>query len=225
MIEGTDAGVAARLRDDVLGATLPPASRLRLMDLTARYGAPAGKVREALLQLASEGLITFEPKRGFALRPISLAELHDVTNLRVELESRALREAIDCGDDTWETEIVASLHLLAKAEAKSLKDRRALDQDWTRKHRRFHRSLLSACSSPWTLRFCETLSDHAERYRQFSIATRPRVRDIHAEHKAIADAAIGRRADKACKLLRAHFFATAAAVAADNAAFSASSGE
>ncbi|MBI4365314.1 MAG: FCD domain-containing protein [Deltaproteobacteria bacterium] len=218
-LEPADTDIAARLRNDILGADLPPASRLRLMDLTDRYGAPAGKVREALLQLASEGLIAFEPKRGFALLPISLRELEDVTKLRIDLETRALRDAIACGDDMWETHIISALHLLTKIEARSLQDRRALDPDWTRKHRQFHRALLAACPSSWTLRFCETLSDHAERYRRFSIATRAYARDIHAEHKAIADAAIARQADKACELLAAHYSATAEAVAANKAAF------
>lgn len=205
--------IAGLIRTDVLGAKLPPAARLRLMDLAGQYSAPPGKVREALIQLASEGLISFEPKRGFAVLPISLRELNDMTALRIDLECRALRDAIAHADDEWETEIVSALHLLSKSEAKSLTDRRALDEQWTLRHRRFHRALRARCQSEWTLRFCETLSDHAERYRRFSIASRPEARDIHAEHSAIAEAAIARKADRACTLLTKHFQATATSVA------------
>lgn len=208
-----------RLRADLLGAVLAPASRLRLADLTSRYRAPPGKIREVLLQLASQGLIAFKPKLGFSALPVSLEELRDVTRLRIELETRALREAIEAGDDDWESEIVISLHLLDKVETRSLKDRGALDREWSRKHRRFHTALLAACPSSWTLRFCETLSDHAERYRRLSIATRPRERDIHAEHKAIAEATLAGKADRACKLLAGHFSATASAVALNEKLF------
>jgi GntR family carbon starvation induced transcriptional regulator len=211
--------VAARLRADVLGASLPPASPLRLMDLTGRYAAPPGKVREALLQLASEGLIQFKPKHGFTSLPLSIEELWDVTHLRIKLESEALTRAIECGDETWEARIISALHLISKVETRSMKDRGALDGGWSKKHRQFHTALLSACPSKWTVRFCETLSDHAERYRRHSISVRSHVRDIHGEHKAIAEAVIGRKARLARNLLADHYMSTANAVAANGQAF------
>jgi GntR family transcriptional regulator, carbon starvation induced regulator len=203
---------------DVLSASVPPASPLRLMELTDRYAAPPGKVREALLQLASEGLIQFKPKHGFASLPVSLEELWDVTRLRIRLESEALTQAIECGDETWEANIISTLHLLSNVETRSLKDRRALDGAWKR-HRQFHSALLSACQSKWTTKFCEILSDHAERYRRHSITVRSHARDIHAEHKAIAEAAIARNAKRASKLLAGHYMSTANAVAANGDAF------
>ena len=118
--------VAARLRADVLGASLPPASPLRLMDLTGRYDAAPGKVREALLQLASEGLIRFKPKHGFTSLPLSIEELWDVTHLRIKLESEAVTQAIESGDEAWEARIISALHLISKVETRSLKDRRRL---------------------------------------------------------------------------------------------------
>jgi len=225
MDDSLNLDLAERLRADLLGAVLAPASRLRLAELTYRYSAPPGKIREVLLQLASQGLITFKPKHGFSALPVSLEELRDVTRMRIELEARALREAIETGDDDWEGEIVTSLHLLDKIEARSLKDRGALDMEWSRKHRRFHTALLAACRSVWTLRFCETLSDHAERYRRLSIATRPRERDIHAEHEGIAEAVLSGKADRACKLLAAHYSATSDAVASNEKLFNTADGE
>ncbi len=211
--------VATRLRADVLGAALPPASPLRLMDLTGRYAAPPGKVREALLQLASEGLIQFKPKHGFTSLPLSVEELWDVTHLRIKLESEAITQAIKYGDEAWEARVISALHLISKVETRSLKDRRALDGDWSKRHRQFHSALLSACPSAWTVRFCETLSDHAERYRRHSISVRAHARDIHAEHKAIAEAAIGRKAKLARELLSDHYTSTANAVAANGDVF------
>lgn len=218
-IESAENDVAARLRADVLGSALPPASPLRLMDLTGRYAAPPGKVREALLQLASEGLIQFKPKYGFTSLPLSIEELWDVTHLRIKLESEAITQAIERGDEAWEAGIISALHLISKVETQSLKDRRALDSNWSKRHRQFHTALLSACPSKWTVRFCETLSDHAERYRRHSISVRAHTRDIHAEHKAIAEAVIGRKARLARELLSDHYTSTANAVAANGGAF------
>jgi DNA-binding GntR family transcriptional regulator len=196
-----------------------PASPLRLVALTNRYEAPPGKVREALLQLASEGLIQFKPKFGFTALPLSLEKLSDVTELRIQLESEAIMRAIEFGDETWEASIISTLHLINKVDARSLNDRRALDGVCSKRHRQFHSALLSACPSSWRIKFCETLSDHAERYRRHSITVRSHARDIQAEHTEIAKATIARNAKRACKLLTEHYRSKANAVAADGDAF------
>lgn len=201
--------LAAQLKADILDGGPGRDTRLKLFELRDRYETTQGKVREALLQLASEGLISYEPKRGFALLPLSVADLKEVTKLRIELECEALRESIKLGGDAWESGIVSNLYLLKKTEQRSSKNSRQLNSQWSERHRNFHRALLSACSSVWRLKFCEQLSDHAERYRRLSIAVRNHQRDIYAEHQAIADAAVARNAGLACRLLAQHFTLTA----------------
>ncbi len=206
--------LAAQLKADIFDHTSGRDTRLKLFDLRDRYGATQGKVREALFQLASEGLISYEPKRGFGLLPLSAADLKEVTKLRVELECEALRESIKLGDDSWESRVVSSLYLLNKTEQRSTKNRQQLNSKWSDLHRDFHRALLAACGSAWRLKFCEQLSDHAERYRRLSLAVRGHKRDIAAEHQAIADAAIARNANLACRLLERHFTVTADTISA-----------
>jgi len=206
-------GIYQRIRRDVLNGSLSPSERLRLSAIAKRYASSVGSLREALSQLSSEGLIVFEPGRGFAVRPVSLEDLLDVSRMRIRLECEALAQAIQKGDEAWEAEIVRALHLLNATDQPGRRDPKEAERLWAERHQEFHRALLSACGSYWTMRFREILSDHAERYRRLSRATRVEPRDVAGEHRRIADAAVGRRSEEALAELALHFLRTAEVVA------------
>ncbi|MEL7029988.1 MAG: FCD domain-containing protein, partial [Pseudomonadota bacterium] len=68
----------------------------------------------------------------------------------------------------------------------------------------FHDALVAACDSAWWLRLREQLFLQAERYRRMQISVIEKDRNANAEHKAIFDATIRRKADLACALLSDH---------------------
>jgi DNA-binding GntR family transcriptional regulator len=54
----------------------------------------AAVVREALSRLTEQGLVQSNPQRGFIVMPLSVDDLHDLTRIRVLVETLALRESI-----------------------------------------------------------------------------------------------------------------------------------
>lgn len=203
--EASQSEVLRNLRENLIYGVFGPNARLKLEDLRERYSASASTVRESLLQLQSEGLVQLETNKGFSTAPVSKADLQDITELRVQFERQALRDAISRGDDEWEAEIAASLHLLLKTVDS---EEGAQSPKWPGLHRRFHTSLVAACGSPWLLHFRSTLFDQAERYRSLGRKYRKSSRDIANEHKALAEAVLSRNADRACELGERHIRAT-----------------
>ncbi|NBY29110.1 MAG: GntR family transcriptional regulator [Betaproteobacteria bacterium] len=67
------------LRRDILSGTLAPGQRLRTKDLQARYGLGLSPLRESLQRLSAEGIVVNDAQRGFAVAPVSVAELRDLT--------------------------------------------------------------------------------------------------------------------------------------------------
>ena len=198
----------ARLREDLLAGDLEPGAPLRLSALRERYCAGLTPLREALFQLVAEGLVTMEDQRGFRVAPVSAADLADLTEQRVFLESRALRLAVEHGDLAWESRVLAAHHRLANTPM--LRPGSAeLTAGWTEAHRAFHRVLLESCGSTWLLRFRDVLSDQAERYRRWSVRREPG-RDVAGEHRGITEAVLARDASTAVELLAAHYRRTAA---------------
>jgi DNA-binding GntR family transcriptional regulator len=205
------------LRNEILSGPLLPGERLRAADLRKRYGLGLTPIREALTRLASEGLVVIEAHRGARVQDASLQDLSDLMRARREIEALCLGHAIARGDAGWEAEILRTLHLLTRAELPASPADRAAAEAWEARHRAFHEALVAACGSGWLLHFWHELADHSERYRKMRLLNfrtlAADVRDVNAEHRAIADAVLARDAKTAVRLMSDHLDRTEEAVA------------
>jgi GntR family transcriptional regulator, carbon starvation induced regulator len=196
-----------QLRSDILSGQLRPEERLRIQGLSERYNIGATAIREALSRLVTDGLVESEDQRGFCVAPVSRDELIDLTQTRVEIECLALRHAIERGNLDWESNLLSGFHRLSKTPPPTSPE---LHAAWAAVHRQFHEALVAGCDSPWTMRLCRLLYDKSERYRNLAEQhTEPRQRDTVTEHRELMDAAMGRDAVLAARLLSAHFWETA----------------
>ncbi len=205
------------IRRDILDGRHAPRARLRMDLLSGALGASLGAVREALVRLAVEGLVRAEPSKGFVVAPISISDLDDLTDTRIELETRCLRRSIQLGDIAWEGRVISALHQLVRTPLHSSPD--TLGVDWAKAHKVFHDALVSACDSRWRLRLREQLFVQAERYRCFTVPYRRGPRDVDAEHQAIAEAALARDPNAAAEHMAAHLRLTANLLRASAAPF------
>jgi GntR family transcriptional regulator, carbon starvation induced regulator len=201
--------VAGRLRRDILEGALPPGSRLRIEGLRGRYGVGASPLREALSQLAAEGLVLRVDQRGFRVASAEPETLRDLIETRCLVETAALRAAIARGDAAWEERVLVAHHRLARTPRSAEPARFAPNPDWEAHHRAFHLALLEGCGARALLAFCAELHDRALRFRHLSNQVAWPQRDVAAEHRGICEATIARRADDAPALLEAHYRRTA----------------
>lgn len=198
----------ARIRAEILSCRLEPGQKLVIQDICDAMGFSLGAVREALSRLTAEGLVEAEPRKGFRVAPVTESELRDITMVRTKIEIACLESAIRNGSLQWESNIMALLFELSKLPLADPGDPKRLSGTWADTHKRFHLALVAACDSPWLLRLRETLYLHSERYRWMSLPRDRRQRNLHAEHEAIAAAAVARDAGKACSLLVQHIAKT-----------------
>ena len=201
--------VYIQLRQDILSGKLKPGSKLRFADLVKNYAAGVSTFRESLSRLTADRLVTAEGQRGFRVSPISLTELWDITKLRAEIESAALEESIDSGDDAWEAEILSCLHRLLKLEDRHSKTPLLLTEEGAYLHKLFHMSLLGACPSIWRLRVIDVLYDQSERYRRLQTSYLSGMLNSAEEHRDIANAVVARNKSRATALLTLHLEKTA----------------
>jgi len=197
--------VMGRLRQDILEGALRPGSRLRIEGLRERYGVGASPLREALSQLAAEGLVLRVDQRGFRVASADPDTLRDLIETRCLVEAAALRSAIARGDGAWEERVLVAHHRLARTSRSSEAERFVPNPDWEARHRAFHLALLDGCGAQALLAFCAELHDRALRFRHLSNQVAWPLRDVAVEHRAICDAAIARRPDDAAALLEAHY--------------------
>lgn len=198
---------AARLRQDIIRHRLEPGERLQFDRLSKLYDVGTSPLREALFQVAAQGLVLSEDHKGFMVAPINWNEMLDVSNLRAHLETYAIRGSIRDGHNDWEVDLVSAFHRLKQAGlaiSANADDEDARDE-WEARHREFHFALCKGCRSPWLLHFFEELYDHLERYRRYFWKYAERAAAADSEHEAIMQAALDRKEEEAVELLQAHF--------------------
>jgi DNA-binding GntR family transcriptional regulator len=202
------------LKADILFGRRLPASRVQLNEIAEAHGVSLSVVREAVTRLASEDLLEATPQRGFRVRALSIEHLEDLTWMRIELETLALRRSITNGDVAWEADLVAAHHRLAMTPM-YFEDGTG-NLEWLTAHGNFHAALAAAAGSPILERLRRQLYDAAELYRMWSSNLPHHVSRTHVddEHKAIVDAALARNADLAVELLTQHLETTAQHLAA-----------
>jgi DNA-binding GntR family transcriptional regulator len=211
--EAVSADAFRLLRADIISGALQAGSRLRFIELQARYGIGTSPLREALSRLAADRLVLQEVNRGFRVPPISLADFEDIAGLRIDLERKAIEASVRDGDEAWEEGIVLAHHRLRRlGRLENAPEEDVVPEEWESRHRAFHNALIQACGSPWTLHFCAVLHDQFDRYRR--LAGRDPIVQVRLaqQHEELVDAAITRDAERAGRVLAQHIGETTQAV-------------
>lgn len=155
-----------RLRQAILGAQLQPGVALRPAALQAAYGMGWTPLREALSRLEAERLVTTEHNRGFAVAPVSMAELEDLTRARRALEAPLLAESIAHGGKAWEDGLILA-HYRLQGGALPVGD--WTDEaiaHWFDLHHVFHLALLGGGTSVWLMHFYRQTMEQERRHHR-----------------------------------------------------------
>jgi DNA-binding GntR family transcriptional regulator len=202
--ETLHARVLRQIRADIVSCRLMPNERLTLEALRERYGVGWSPIREALMRLEADGLVTFEQNKGFRVAAVSRDMLADLMRSRMEIESTTLRWSIENGDVEWEGHLVGSFHRLSRLTKFKRSSSGSISPEWTSEHRAFHRALVAACGSPTMLGIQQSLFEQAERYVALSIISKAAPRNDVGEHEQIMHAALQRNVNRAVTLNREH---------------------
>jgi DNA-binding GntR family transcriptional regulator len=81
------------IREAILDEVFQPGDRLVEVELAEKFEVSRSPVREALLALEKEGTVIISPYRGAMVKPLSVAEVSDIAELRLALISLALKPA------------------------------------------------------------------------------------------------------------------------------------
>jgi len=182
------------LRSDILNCRLAPGDDVREQELAERYAVSRQPVREALLRLEREHLVTVQPRQGYRVNPISLSDARDLLRFRLALEPACVAEAIENAPDKT---------------LKALDDFRRFSgdhEDFIAYNRAFHCALAHASGNRRMAGALCDLIGQADRLVRVSLAN---IRDhdptrLVAEHVEIIETMQRRDARGAQRLIKAH---------------------
>jgi DNA-binding GntR family transcriptional regulator len=187
-----------QIRDEIMAGQIEPGTKLHVRDLSDRLGLSVSPVREALNQLAAQGIVQHSAQRGFTVPVANLDDLSDLTLARTALNEATVRDAVLHGGTDWEEEILLTHHRLSRTD-------RSIDPEtWEILHQKFHKAIVAGCRSRRLINFCNQLFEMGDWYRVISRLGKRTARLVDEEHEAIMKAALARDADETVRLLNAH---------------------
>ena len=189
--------VREALRGAILGGELLGGSRLIQADIARELGVSTTPVREALRDLATEGLVRLDAHRGGVVQSLTFEDLEEIHELCRILEPEAMRQVVEVvGDD-----VIADAGELAAAMREESGAAR-----WTELNRQFHAIIVVAIPSKRLRTLLRGLRDSAAPY--VALAIRARGEDQFAtaneQHAAILEALASRDGDRCADLTRTH---------------------
>jgi DNA-binding GntR family transcriptional regulator len=191
--------VVQRLRREIISGEYTSDTKLFPKAIAKRCGTSFIPVREALRILESEGFVVFRHNRGAWVTTLSIADLEDLYELRIELESEAVRRARSLAARDLELlgDVLDRIHIANQRQAAD--EVVALNRD-------FHFLIYRHSNSPRRLRMIEQLWLHAERYQRMSVEFRHDAAD--EEHRHVIDLLAAGDHDAAADAMRDHLTST-----------------
>ncbi|BBX62109.1 GntR family transcriptional regulator [Mycobacterium saskatchewanense] len=187
------------LRDLIIGGSLPPDVPLRQDELAARLNVSRTPLREALHALASEGLVTLDPRRGAMVSRPTPQQLLDLYQIREQLEVLAGRLAVAAARTEHVDDIAALNNRMAEVTDPVL---------WAALNQQFHTRLYEPCPNKELLNMIGALAERSKFYVRILVSSRPPADSALHEHHMMLAALRVRDGDAMETAIRNHLRST-----------------
>lgn len=186
------------IEERIASAAYAPGARLDEEKLAGEFGVSRTPVREALLQLASSGLIDLRPRRGAIVAELSAFRLLEMFEVMAELEAMCARLAAR-RITVEEERLLRQCH----ASCREARDRNDPDEYYRRNHR-FHRLIYAASHNAFLIEQASQLQRRLHPYRRLQLRVRDRLQSSFAEHDGVVEAILAHDPQRAADALRNH---------------------
>ncbi|SDU90402.1 DNA-binding transcriptional regulator, GntR family [Microlunatus sagamiharensis] len=172
--------VLQRMRQAILDGELPSGSRLIQAELAQQFDVSITPVREALRDLAGEGLVVFDPHRGSRVRSFDLGEVQEIYQIRMALEPLMVSRMIGQVDADRLDEAARLIRKMERTKDINV---------WSDLNRRFHACFAEEGRTSRLATILSGLRDSASVYVGLSLRASPERRaESDREHTQILEA-------------------------------------
>lgn len=191
--------VIASMRQAILDFQLIPGQRLVERELIERLGVSRTTVREAIRELASEGLVTVVPQRGAIVSVPSLDDAIDLYEVRASLEGLVVQRFIERADQDQVRRLVGTIDDFENVAESGAEVRAILAAK-----NQFYAVLIEGARSSALQQLLEGIQARVQVLRATSLSEAGRAHEVVGELRAIVTAIEARDADEASRLTAKH---------------------
>ena len=194
--------VADKLRSAILDGSLPAGTKLVESELAARFGTSRGPVREAIRELAREGLVVELPRRGTIVSTMTARDLAEIYAIREGLELSATRAVVERAGDADLRSLEDSLRLMDEARGSKGDYSVVAEHDFA-----FHRRLVSLAGHRRMADINETMLTQSAVLLRLAAEVNPTLRSNldRPVHQELVNALRARDLERAQRAVVAHY--------------------
>lgn len=189
------------LRERILKGELEAGQPLRQAALAEALHVSRIPVREALLQLEAEGLVSFEAHKGAVVTELSAEQVDELFDLRETIEIDLLTRSIPHLTEAMLQEAETLLDELDKQDNEITES--SINR-WSEVNKSFHKALYQAANRPMTQDLCENLNKAADRYVRMHLMLAGGIETAGDEHRELIRLCREKNVEEAVTMLRHH---------------------
>ncbi len=192
--------IYATIKERIIDGDIPPGGLIVESSLSDEFGTSRTPIREALLRLQRDRLVTIYPRQGTFASQISLKSVYEIFEIRLMIEPAVARQICPTIDIERIEEFRRhfSDNSLAESSYKT----------WFHMDRDFHDFLIQSTENETLIRTYQDIMDLHLRVRILAGKTPSRATHTNNEHLKILDAFTNRDPDTAENYMRSHIIAS-----------------
>ncbi|WP_305985982.1 GntR family transcriptional regulator [Roseibium sp. MMSF_3544] len=200
--------ITQAIRDKILSGEFLPGEHLREQPLAEMFKASRTPVRVALTANAQDGLLEYEPNKGFLVRSVSHDDVRQAFEMRSLVEGAVCRRVAERGMSLEaEREARYALELVDKLTDKNSVVDSDLRSQWRTHNQKFHSAILSSSDNKF---FDNALEDVKKIPSVFPPVighyTLNDLRTFNDQHRMILECILRRSGMRAEALMKEHIF-------------------
>ena len=182
----------------IMRRTYAPGQKILDSKIAGELNISRTPVRDALRLLEHEGFLVGQSGKGWQVYALSLEDIHEIFDVKVELEGMLARKAAECDDKKQRALLKKALEGMKAAE--EVKDNEA----WRKHDMELHRIMLAMAGNKRAARIVNDLNDQWYRVRIGLVAMEGRVHRSNLEHTAFVESILIGDSAGAEKQMRSH---------------------
>lgn len=190
------------IRESIINGRLVPGNLYSVKNLAEMLNVSRTPVREALIELAEQGMVEFERNRGVRILQTTLRDLEEIFALRIVLETAATRRATELFTAPALRRLTREFKAMGNA-AEAGDEQKMMEHD-----RRFHDVVLEMSGNERLTHYVDQLRILILTRGLLTTGRSRSLQDVVAAHHRILTAIEGRDPDAAAEAMREHILST-----------------
>ena len=200
--------IGEELREMIFRGEIEPGEHLRESALAEQFQVSRTPVRAALASIAQDGLLDYEPNKGYLVRSIHEKDIRDAFEMRALLEGTVCRRVAEVGMGL-EAELKArkALEQVDSITSHAVEVNEQLLGDWRDQNRIFHDAILNESQNRFIRNALDDVKNIPSVYPPvLAYYSLQDLQEFNNQHRLILECILSRRGSRVEHLMREHIY-------------------